>query len=287
MRFKQFLRERVSSDGDFSVKVLSAKEAMDWMEKHAHNHLERMKAGHKIWRGTETPGVAAYKNTNDFTRRSANTYNLYTLWIDNHPAWKAFPQRSKSLVCTTSWDTATGYGVPHVIVPADKALVGICPESDMWESFEALAPEGKELKNFPSLESFVSICMYALRLMGYNETQVQLHWEKLEEALKQTQLDALKVSKDWKQGEPTEDELTFWLKEAGPTLYDVFEEVLDPRRNSFRSQKAGAFYTDKNQEVWVQGEVVLLNYNDIQRETNVDALRIKEFFGDNDINLEE
>ena len=247
--------------------------------------MKHMKHGYKIWRGTESKTPVAYKNTNDFTRRSANTYNLYTLWIDNHEAWKAFPKRSKSLICTTELETAGGYGYPHLIIPADDALIGICPDNDMWRSFQTLELED----HGASLESFIELSMHMLRLMGYNETQVQLHWDKLEEALKETQLDALKVSKnwDWRTEDFYAKRFTFWLKEAGPSLYDVFEKVFDPHKNGFTVRKASQFHAGKNQEVWVQGKVVLINYADMTSGSDYDASEVYEYLNDNGIRIEE
>jgi len=72
-------------------------------------------------------------------RKSANTYNYYTLWMDNDPAWASFPKRSRSLICSTSLNIASSYkgqgGKPMVVIPVENCTIGVCSAADLWESF--------------------------------------------------------------------------------------------------------------------------------------------------------
>lgn len=65
-------------------------------------------------------------------RKSANTDNYYTYIIDNSKDWEKFPKRKNSLICSVS-----NNGVWRVI-PFDNAKFGICPKSDLWNSFHKL-----------------------------------------------------------------------------------------------------------------------------------------------------
>lgn len=69
------------------------------------------------------------------TRRSAHTDNYYTLLMDNLKSWSPYPDRSKSVVCTTSIGTAKDYGDLFVILPFAGAEIGVAPKNDMWNSF--------------------------------------------------------------------------------------------------------------------------------------------------------
>ena len=65
-------------------------------------------------------------------RKSANTYNYYTLIINNSPDWKYFPKRE--IICTTESAFAEGYGNVYRVYPKNGAKIGICPEDDIWGS---------------------------------------------------------------------------------------------------------------------------------------------------------
>jgi len=78
-------------------------------------------------------------------RASANTSNEYTILMSELPTWKAFPKRSHSFICTTSFETARTYGstragVYAVILP-DSFKMGVCDGSDVWYSFPYIEKE--------------------------------------------------------------------------------------------------------------------------------------------------
>jgi len=69
-------------------------------------------------------------------RPSANTYNYYTLFINNNPVWKDFPKRQ--IICTTDSDISESYGNNFIVYPKNGAKIGICPGGDIWnESYDA------------------------------------------------------------------------------------------------------------------------------------------------------
>jgi len=70
-------------------------------------------------------------------RKSQNTYNFYTLLIDNSKSWSQYPKRSESIICTTDSESAHGYGEGHfyLVIPFDLASIGVAPEADIWKSF--------------------------------------------------------------------------------------------------------------------------------------------------------
>jgi len=70
-------------------------------------------------------------------RKSRNTANFYTLMMENLSQWRKFPKRSNSLICTTDYYKARMYGTAYRVIPIDlNAKFGVCPEEDIWESFE-------------------------------------------------------------------------------------------------------------------------------------------------------
>jgi hypothetical protein len=70
-----------------------------------------------------------YVDPSKSTRKSANTSNHYTLMMDNLPEWKAFPKRSKSVICITNLEFR------YIVLPKNGAKIAVCPNSDIWVSF--------------------------------------------------------------------------------------------------------------------------------------------------------
>lgn len=71
-------------------------------------------------------------DTSKTTRKSANTYNYYTIVIDKILGEKGYPLRSKSIICSNNKEVSSNFGTLKVIIPFDDALIGIVPEEDIW-----------------------------------------------------------------------------------------------------------------------------------------------------------
>src|SRR5882762_7031765 len=86
-----------------------------------------------------------YVDPTNYTRRSANTDNYYTLLMDNLPSWSKFPKRSKSLICTTDSDNADTYGQVkgsvYVVLPLGNPIIACCDGEDLWDSFHYVQSE--------------------------------------------------------------------------------------------------------------------------------------------------
>jgi len=66
-------------------------------------------------------------------RKSKNTTNTYTLWLNNHPTWEQYPNRN--VICSLSSHVAGKYGTTYIILPKNGTKIGVCPERDFWLSF--------------------------------------------------------------------------------------------------------------------------------------------------------
>ena len=68
-------------------------------------------------------------------RTSQNTSNFYTLIFDNHPGRKDFPKRSRSFICSTSRNTASGYARNvFAIIPGNSSKIAFVNSQDMWDT---------------------------------------------------------------------------------------------------------------------------------------------------------
>jgi len=91
-----------------------------------------------IYRGKKSKMKYGFVKPKEFIRSSAYTLDYYTLIIDNSEYWNKYPDRSKSLVCTTSKIKAADYGSVYHVIPLLDAKIGVTPESDIWDSFSHL-----------------------------------------------------------------------------------------------------------------------------------------------------
>ena len=93
-----------------------------------------------IYRGTRRKESIIFTDPTTEARRSANTFNYYTLLMSSGtlPSWKNWPQRDRSLICSGNVDDAAGYawyGDPFVVLPIGNPKIAICPAADFWDSF--------------------------------------------------------------------------------------------------------------------------------------------------------
>lgn len=129
MRFKNFLIESNENDKDFKLIVDNVNSS--------YLDLITSSEGTLIYRGMNK------KNSSGVTlmtpkagRKSANTSNEFTTLVDNFlPSWKDYPKRSNSFICSTDMSYAAGFGYLHMVLPVGITKIGVCPENDMWSSF--------------------------------------------------------------------------------------------------------------------------------------------------------
>ena len=101
-----------------------------------------------IFRGSKTYNQSKVMFSNPASRieprKSAmNIGNYYTLWMDNNPEWAEYPKRSKSLICTSCSAFANWYGFVKVVIPLVNTKIGVCPEIDIWKSFNSVKSLGE------------------------------------------------------------------------------------------------------------------------------------------------
>lgn len=103
--------------------------------------FERFKKGEYFFKGFDSfsmqkHNTLAYYGSPLKNRRSKNTLNYYTLWINNHSDWKEFPKRN--FIFTNSLDVASGYGSSSgtmIILPKNGSKIGVVPARDIWFVF--------------------------------------------------------------------------------------------------------------------------------------------------------
>lgn len=113
-------------------------DGFEWIKKNCSEAIQRM-TEHDVFM---YKGISASYNAptllkpNETPRKPANAKTTwYTEIINNgENGFSGFPKRE--FIFTTSDDTANNYGNTHYVIPVDGAIIGICPEADIWMSFK-------------------------------------------------------------------------------------------------------------------------------------------------------
>lgn len=263
--FKQYLAE-----SPYTPQKISDIAFMDWCEANAPKYLKRL---HKypIVRGFDAPNTGII-DTNGMNRTSANTKNYYTIWMDNHPDWAEYPKRSKSLICSTSTRTASGFGDLSIIIPADSNKIGVCSESDLWGSFTFMNHRVQQhISSVGSLDDLVELIHYIALSAGISETelsQAEKSYSALTEVLKKCTKE--KISQAWsvvandRKKQYIPDTLALFDAYNYKNMFDLMQDVMQPEENDFYVTAAANITVGLDQEVWTQGQcaTIRLDYLD-------------------------
>ena len=134
-------------------KKIPPNKVKSWLSK---NHMVAMKQlikGNSIYRGLRhTNSKFIYIKPSQVERSSKNTKNVYTALIDILPSWQDWPKRSRSVICSDNTEYAKGYigpseiysfskiklGALYVVLPKDGSKIAVCPQEDIWDSFDVI-----------------------------------------------------------------------------------------------------------------------------------------------------
>ncbi len=195
-------------------------------------------------------------NPKAFKRVSKNTSNTYTHLMDKLPKWSSYPKRSESLICSLSYRTAQNFsdnGTASLVIPFDNSKIGVCPESDLWDSFGKTLPRDWDLSSFnSSLGEF---------LAEQNKKSIDLTADEMWEFFQLPEIES--QFEDWKKDflhHPFNRPPVEALKKND--FLSIFEFILDPEINDFRVFTTKNFdydLADSDLEVWTDGPCLVIN----------------------------
>jgi len=205
-----------------------------------------------IFRGAYIEGMFSKTNPkNGDPRVSANSSNEYTLLVDNLPCWKGYPKRSRSLICSTSFETAHDYGDGvNIVLPKNGSKIGVCDSNDFWVSFPYLSVS-MDIRNMDSFNHILGTWI------GEDNDK---NWNTLKSAIANFD-EVHKDETDWIEWWRTyhfllsEQLYTKW-DSMGRNLMRVLNDILDPKKNGFTLEKIGKSYFPNDREVWTDGECI-------------------------------
>lgn len=141
MRAYQFLKEAPVTP--YQTEESSIGEAVATIKEHCSQATRMIVDNKPLWRGMNNHPekiLQIWPETGE--RKSQNTTDHYTQLMSNSPLMRGFPQRNKSVICSTSPQTAGGYGSIgysgngsglYAIIPYNHVEIGVCPGSDLWD----------------------------------------------------------------------------------------------------------------------------------------------------------
>lgn len=238
----------------WTPRTLSGQEMIEWMKKHARQFRDR---NAPIYRGTEE-NLSGVLNTTQLKRDSANSNGYYNWWLDNSPDWSEYPKRSKSIIASTDKYTADNFDTVYFIVPSDKCKIGMCSKSDIWGSFD--------LEQFDDIADDLNEFMHVVAdvLKGGHVS----NWEELQSGLKDTTREYLETLEATNSRAKQVKSLVKVMDENGDdNLFELFSKLLSPEwPNDFDYFDARNFSTEQDREVWVSGEILQIQMNNMDED---------------------
>lgn len=200
--------------------------------KHAKQNCKKSIVADPIYRGDASIKFKYnyYDKGARKSRRSNYAHNNYymELFTKLLPKWKEYPDRSKSLICSTSFEDAKGWGAPQLILPFDGSKIGICPTADIWWSFNS----SDEFFN-TGISDLNSLAIILENLFGKH-----LNASSLESKLKSTKFDAITNTPAFAYKSLDSNVARkldrYILNNASKTLWEFVEKALDPNKAGFK-----------------------------------------------------
>ncbi len=191
-------------------------------------------------------------------RKSANTFNYYTLIMDNSKRWSKYPKRSKSIICIT--ENKNKFNSPYYLVLLKNgSILGECSGRDLWVSFKNIKIQmldwseqvnkilkmpylDKDKNTYPQFDkniiTFKKSCENFdkwFKSSPYNEKYIKYK-------LRIKSVQSIDWFNDW-NGEP---------------IYNYFDKLLDPKTNGFKLKNVFNLSSDDEHEVWSDSESLMI-----------------------------
>lgn len=290
--FKEFINE-----GKF-ISSLKYNEKVDILKILKTRCSEFLKASkspiYRGFNGGNTPWFISQPSKHERTSKKDASGNVYTLLIDNLNSWQKFPKRSKSLICTTDQYTAENYGNVYLVIPFDSAKWGVCPEADIWDSFNTLEDvfDTSTLQDFNPRFNDLAISLQQLfpeKLKKFNIKDIRhttnfktlLNLLKaMDSCLEELQHDTPKYEKnnpniirtygpvkDWYYNTLNDIYTFVQLRKKHGNIGNILAYALNPDKNGFvlasnkdMNKYVGKYGTDStDKEVWTDSDCVIID----------------------------
>jgi len=234
-----------------------------------------------IWRGDSYNDNPIYITTKENLdpRKSANTTNYSTYLFDNSPYTKDYPKRSRSAICSSSYDDARTYaGYPYDqsvyrVIPFKDTKIGVCGADDFWWSF----PNITNKFNVSSISSFNDLLNNTFGIFNksdLDDNSEELFFKDINKMLKQIDKTPEKIlykkieKKLGKQYDFQIKKLYDQIRKLPKTLNGLYH-LYDPKSNGLRLANNYKEFTSMDiidtKEIWVDAGHILVRKDIIDK----------------------
>jgi len=196
-----------------------------------------------------------YYDIKNYERKSKNTYNYYTLIINNDPSWKNYPKR-KIIALYDDTNRAIRKFIDdrdvYAVIPFNNVNWGVCPRHDMWFSI-------KDTITLMEFNDELSDISRYLKVKIHDDNFENFKSDLKELDLKLKNLTGIQIIH-------LENYLLLIdkIKEFGG-VYNYYVHLIDPNRNDFKLMNSKELYNDysfNNKEVWTDGKCLMIQMSE-------------------------
>jgi hypothetical protein len=130
--FKDFLAE--TAIVKWKADPVKVKKAIAYLNANCRDGLKAISTGGILFRGFQGGMKDSYviMDSSKAVRTSRDTNNLYQLMMEASEAFKGYPKRSNSFICTTEYNDAMRYGSVYAMIPFDGTKIAVVDSNDIF-----------------------------------------------------------------------------------------------------------------------------------------------------------
>lgn len=189
-------------------------------------------------------------------RKSANTYNYVTLFIDLiHPEWQKFPKRSESWICSTTYSIASDYGTVYRVLPFGNPDIGIMNSADFWLFMNApiLVDDVARLMRY--LHDIVVEEKVLFGAPPKNKSELVELLKLIDDEFTKRNKDVLKLTTNFLETVVNIEKRI----EKGQTFTDILIDILSVEKNGVELKRLSELPPNLNSEVWFSERALFVN----------------------------
>ena len=265
MRLTQYLTEfqNIEDQEGSRVKKIKQNQAIDVVKSKCKKALNDYRQGRYIQRYARHAVAIPYGFLDASklpNRLSRNSFNYYTLIINDDPTWKGFPKRQ--IICSYREVNRPPIQNPgeFVIFPFDGVKVGFCPTQDIWDSFSVLKTIGISANRY---NNFIGKMLN----QGVNGKPYDKSLPQFKKACKQTDewfksLGGVEYVKEVLPDLNRSLQTLKYYPISGNDYYKSVVSIYNP--SNFKLGTPGSYKGSEMDEAWFDGPALFINAYEVQ-----------------------